>query len=593
MFALHRGNLAELWCLHNNFNAIEILPRQNYKTVSAAVFYGYQYDFGTSNSTFLFVNKEYTDSKKNLKILKDTRAKLPKWLQLKTIGDQDNVEFIASARTGNSIRPLASANDTEGAEKRGRGMTSSNQWWDEFAFLKWNDIIYGAAAPAFSQAKIEAKSNNRCYSKLITTTPSNTDVPAGKFCKEMINNSAVFTEALFDMTKDEVEEYIKANSTNDFLYIEYNYKQLRRNKEWFEEQCRSLNNDMKLIRREILCQWTASADVSPFDEIDIVRVEAFQREHINVTMFLNKYPLYFYAPVDPNITYIISVDVSGGLDRDSTAVVVSHPEDLETIAVFRSAKMDTPDLEKFLDAILVVFPKAVYIIERNSYGLAVLQHIIAERPLLTSHLFYTVQHREDGGTVGNKRKIKEKGTLGTKTYGINTTGESRPRIIQSLKLMVMETPECFISKFIIDEIKTLEEKHGGKIEHGSGQCDDVVIAKAFAKYAKEFLWKDLKRHIAKDVAAIRDSMSRISRAQAIAQTSDMQLSPLAKEHRDLAERRVRPKPNELSKTNAVLALNTVDKHKLNEIKGFDQPAFTGLDWFGKMQQRSIRKEKGE
>jgi hypothetical protein len=127
-FCLHRGNLAELWCLHRNLNAIELLPRQNFKTVSACCFYAYAYDFGTTNSTFLFVNKEYTDSKKNLKILKELRGKLPKWMQLREKGDQDNVEFIASARTGNSIRPLSSANDTESAEKRGRGMTSSNQW---------------------------------------------------------------------------------------------------------------------------------------------------------------------------------------------------------------------------------------------------------------------------------------------------------------------------------------------------------------------------------------------------------------------------------------------------------------------------------
>ena len=47
MFKLHRGNLAELWCLLNNVNFILILPRQNFKTQSACAFYSYEYDFGT------------------------------------------------------------------------------------------------------------------------------------------------------------------------------------------------------------------------------------------------------------------------------------------------------------------------------------------------------------------------------------------------------------------------------------------------------------------------------------------------------------------------------------------------------------------
>jgi hypothetical protein len=398
----------------------------------------------------------------------------------------------------------------------------------------------------------------------------------------MINGSALFTEELFDMTDEEVTAYIDANSTNDFLYIEYNYKQLRRNADWFRKQCRALNNDMKLIRREILCQWTASSDVSPFEEADIVHVEAFQRDHVGVEMLVDgKYPLYFYSRPDPSVSYIVTVDVSGGLDRDSSAVIVSHPDDLETIAAFKNNKMDTPDLEKFIAEVVRLLPKCVVIIERNSYGLAVLQHLIAERPEVTARLFYTVQHREDGGQVGNKRRIKEKGTLGAKTYGIDTTSVSRPRIIQSLKLMVLETPECFVSKIVIDDLKTLEEKKGGKIEHADGECDDAIIAKAFARYVKEFLWRDLKRHLDRGLGAVKDALDRMSRAQANARVLRSEVSPMVKEHMRIAESRRKPSPNSDSRFNRVLALNAPKEHRFDGPSRFEDRKAGDLDWFSK------------
>lgn len=44
-------------------------------------------------------------------------------------------------------------------------------WWDEFAFLKHNGVVYKSAAPAQSKIAEIAKQHGKPFSKIITTTP--------------------------------------------------------------------------------------------------------------------------------------------------------------------------------------------------------------------------------------------------------------------------------------------------------------------------------------------------------------------------------------------------------------------------------------
>jgi hypothetical protein len=171
-FELHRGNLAMLWTMHMNVKSCTVLPRQNYKTISTVVGLLWVYDFGTTNSQMIFSNKEFKDSKLNLKRFKDIRKLLPKWLVTRTPKeDSDNIESIVHAKRGNSILTLSAPMSEDAAEKMGRGMTVPIVWYDEYAFLKFNDTFYASAAPAQSQASIEAERNGRPFFTCITTTP--------------------------------------------------------------------------------------------------------------------------------------------------------------------------------------------------------------------------------------------------------------------------------------------------------------------------------------------------------------------------------------------------------------------------------------
>ncbi|MBT4939346.1 MAG: LysE family transporter, partial [Rhodospirillaceae bacterium] len=92
---------------------------------------------------------------------------------------------------------------------------------------------------------------------------------------ELIDDAAPFMLDLLDWSLEDVHEYIETNSNNDFVTIKYSYKELGRSEAWFKKQCRSLQNRMDKIKREILLEWTKTTESSIFEEEDLMRLEEY------------------------------------------------------------------------------------------------------------------------------------------------------------------------------------------------------------------------------------------------------------------------------------------------------------------------------
>ena len=72
-YTLNRGNLAMNFLFALNFSMFLELPRQWGKTTGALCRYLWCYNFGTSYSEIMFMHKDHTGSKNNLKKLRDIR----------------------------------------------------------------------------------------------------------------------------------------------------------------------------------------------------------------------------------------------------------------------------------------------------------------------------------------------------------------------------------------------------------------------------------------------------------------------------------------------------------------------------------------
>jgi len=129
-YGLHIANLAQNFCMLNNINVVELLPRQHGKTIGAICFYTWVYNFNTSNSQIIFGNKSVQDSELNLKRFKETVEALPSYLKahMDSKTDTDNIQYIRCKRNQNTISLLKSANDPVSADKAGRGLTTPLIW---------------------------------------------------------------------------------------------------------------------------------------------------------------------------------------------------------------------------------------------------------------------------------------------------------------------------------------------------------------------------------------------------------------------------------------------------------------------------------
>ena len=182
-YKLTRGNLALNFCMSLNFNIFYEAPRQQFKTVSSVIRYLYIYNFGTTNSKMAFMHKRMDGAKDNLQTLKDIRDLLPPYLIMKErlLPDgkvdrgKNNTNEISNPFNNNNIKTFASATNKARAASILRGKTLTMIWFDEYAFMPYNDTVYMNGAPAYKTAAMNARNNGAPYGILITTTP-------GKFC---------------------------------------------------------------------------------------------------------------------------------------------------------------------------------------------------------------------------------------------------------------------------------------------------------------------------------------------------------------------------------------------------------------------------
>ena len=181
-FILHRGNLAEVYCVLHSIDLYLLLPRQCYKTYSTVAILLWLYLFGLTNSQFNFMNKKQSDADANLKRITQLKDLLPIWMQQtfgfiedasgekKVIKGTSNIRKLSNPITKNWIETKASAMSQEAADGIGRGNTAPIQWSDETEFTPYMGTIIAASGPAYVRAAETADRLGAYHCRIFTTT---------------------------------------------------------------------------------------------------------------------------------------------------------------------------------------------------------------------------------------------------------------------------------------------------------------------------------------------------------------------------------------------------------------------------------------
>lgn len=500
-YTLHRGNLAQSFTMLNNLKTIIMLPRQHYKTQTAVIVYLWQILFTASNYNYIFSHKAVDDAKANLKRLQDMIDCVPKYLSVGVDKNKDNMskESMHIKSSNNSVRVIGPAADKAGADKAGRGMTTPAVWLDELAFIKYNKYMYDSMVPAFSEASRAAEANGTPYGILITTTPSNLDTDEGSFCNSLMEGAYHFDEKLYDLWYEKggqaVKMQVEKHSLNSFVYIIFSYDQLGKDEEWLREQTRALGGDLQIVKREIHLQWVLASNTSPFSEDSLDNIEPYVvRVEDMLKIYVDNDNYFFHVIKKPSNmmkkNYIISVDVAGGLGRDSSVITVIDPKTMESVMLFRSNIIPITKLKSIIIELITRFlPAGVLIIERNNSGIALIQMLLETS--VKKNMYYTVMaSRGVEKVIENERpslmttmggnNVRKKTTL---TYGMTTVQKNREIMVDEILFMVVnEQPFLVNNPFLLGEIKTLQRKANNKIEHANGKHDDVVMSYLIGLY---------------------------------------------------------------------------------------------------------------
>ena len=380
-FLLNRGNMAFLYLAIMNINTILLLPRQTGKTIGAACFYTYVYNFKTQNTQISLLNKEFKDSKDNLARIRAIRDLLPSYLRFDAIysvvnGKKTKVPntavYMEHAVNHNRLRTYAKARNELAAANLLRGQTFPLLWGDEYAFIPFMKIIYGNMAPAMSKAVEIAKMNNVPYGILYTTTPGFLTTEEGKYAYRVINNATKFNEGFYDLTYPQIIELINANKLSTFIHIQFGYQELGYSEEWFYEQCKKQDWDWPLIRREYLLEWSDEAENNPFTKEELDIIKKFTKQPKKTFLIFGKYQLNIYEEIPlmsnlvPKYPPIIGVDPSGGVSKDSSCITIIDSHTTRVFANLRCNTMSLIDLARVIEYIVInMMPNAIVNIERN------------------------------------------------------------------------------------------------------------------------------------------------------------------------------------------------------------------------------------
>lgn len=481
-YKLNKLNLATSFCMDLNLNEFIEGPRQSGKTIGVLCRYVWVYHYGTINSQMAFSNKKLDDSILNLKRFNNIFEMLPDYLKAHTDStkDKSNQTYIECFSNKNNIQAMSSPVTKAAADQLGRGYTSPSIWWDEFGFLKFNGIVYAAAAPALTRAAEAAEKNGTPYGKTITTTPNDRDSYEGAYAYSIIEGAVRFDDSWYDMTYRQIKDIIDKRSSNNFVYIKYSYKQLGRTEAWFRHQCKELNNDLMKIKRELLLEWTLANDRSPFTEEQLSNIERNVKEAPIKSMYINNFKFDVYEELEDIFTtnWIVGVDIGGNLMLDYTVISITNPYTKKLQAIFKSNSIAGDDLIQLLEKMLTTFfPSAVIIPERNSLGLYLVERM-SKSNIIRPRLYYEVKEKVAERTVKDVR-INESVKFKTKVevYGQTTDAKSRELMYNEiLSYMVDEEPENIICPELFDEIKTLERNNRGRIAARNGAHDDVVMS---------------------------------------------------------------------------------------------------------------------
>jgi hypothetical protein len=487
-FILNRANLAQIWCFLNSVDSFITIARQIGKTYGAIMLADALVHIWGENIELGMFAKDNDLRLQNVRRFKLLRDSMPQYLfrpgrKFYT----DNQESIEYRPNKTKYITFVACPSRKVADGQGRGYSFVSTHWDEFAFYENNDLSYPAAIAATDTAMPNARANGLPCANLITTTAGYTATPAGKYAYDIKNKALRFDESLYDLEdRDALVEILERSSTNNYVYIEFSYKQLGRDDAWFKTV--TTNKPQEVIDRDYLNRWIHSSGESVVPKALLDLLQKNIAAPISVTI-VNGILINWYAyqkhldqPHIKSLPFIIGSDSADNIGKDFTTLVILHPGDMSVVATCRCNQSNMLHVAEVILKLLERFPRAVFIPERNRA--ATLLDILIERMMTEPRLkmdpmrriFNYFVHDIDSSNTTSANRDYSLGSV-RRQFGFKTTHaeDSRNLLYSKVMMTTIERNHTRIyDQIIVEEISGLVVRNG-RIDHKVSGNDDMLM----------------------------------------------------------------------------------------------------------------------
>ena len=528
---LHRAGCAAIWSFMHSFDFELVQPRQTYKTTVLTSIMSYMFLFEYQNVDIPYIHKTEKRCRDNVGLLRDYITALPKymnpWANMKHL---PGLESLRYEKHHCAITVVSAAKNESAAEDKSRGLSLFAGLFDECEFVPFMKAFIDGANPTIVQARITARNMGIRSCIMYASTPGNLETQDGIDFQKIIDNLPVFDEKLYDKSDEELlrMQLVPTEDEEDqdrvpisMFYIEFNYKQLRKDEAWLKEQYYEAikKGTINEYRRGVLLQRYRGDEGVLFEQADIDYISKHTREPDHTIVIQNVFRFYVYdhqinnpsltSPTpyyDTRIPYMIGIDPASGKNGDNTAIIVVHPYTFQVVGELVSPLLSPMGLMKVIVELAKLIPSGIFIIETNSLGTAIvdfvqesnLEHRFYHDPKLDASKNAITKNETAEMTV--LRKSKEKGYIGT-----YLTTQIREKMFTLLKTHVHDYRTLMTTKYLSFDIMNLVRGKNGKIEAAAGCHDDLVMAYNHVLYIFYFGYKLERFGIYKELCTFKNA----------------------------------------------------------------------------------------
>jgi len=404
--------------IHNNRFTICKLPRQSGKSTTTISYLLHYALFNANSNIALLANKSST-ARDILSRLQLAYENLPKWLQQGVINwNKGNIELenkstiVAAATSSSAIR----------------GGSYNIIFLDEFAFVPTNiaEMFFSSVYPTIS---------------------------AGKNTKMIIVSTPYGMNQFYKLWVD------AENKRNDYIPIEVHWPEVPgRDEDWKEQTIR--NTSPEQFQQEFECEFLGSVNtlISP--------------AKIKTMAYLNPIKTsgsieMFEAPIKGH-TYVATVDVSRGVDKDYSAFVIFDVTKMpfKVVAIYKNNEIKPFVFPNVIEQVCKGYNHAHILTEVNDIGQQIAEALQFE--IEYDNLLMTTQKGRAGQVLG--AMFSGRGS----SLGVRMTKQIKRVGCANLKTLT-EGDKLIVNSFkIIEEMSTFA-KRGQSWQAEDGANDDLMM----------------------------------------------------------------------------------------------------------------------